>query len=91
MLGCLLFAGMAAADNKTPAANSKTSEKAAVIAPSAEDISGKFVKEQFQYGIYCMDKLKDVEQGFKYIELAAKQNYREAWLYLSRYYFNRLK
>lgn len=89
MLGCLLFAGMAAADNKAPAGNSKTSEKAAVIAPSAEDVSGKFAKEQFQYGIYCMDKLKDVEQGFKYIELAAKQNYREAWLYLSRYYFSR--
>ena len=59
-----------------------------MAAPSDKEFGG-FAEAQFLYGVYCKEKLKDDKTAYKYLELAAKQYHRYAWLYLGKCYFDR--
>ena len=54
-----------------------------------EPESGGNAEAQFLFGVYCMEKLQDEEKAYRYLELAAVQNYRDAWMYLGKCYFQR--
>ena len=51
-----------------------------------DDTSGKYAATQYEYGVFCKEKLKDDAKAYHYLELAAKQNYRDAWVYLGSCY-----
>ena len=76
-----IYAGDLSGENK----NVPTKEMAA---PSDKEFGG-FAEAQFLYGVYCKEKLKDDKTAYKYLELAAKQNHRNAWIYLGKCYFDR--
>lgn len=59
------------------------------MTPPPTDESGGSAKAQFLYGVFCKEKLKDDQEAYKYLELAAKKNHRGAWLYLGNCYMNR--
>ena len=67
-------------------AGGKTAAKEEMTPPPVEE-SAKFAPSQFQYGVYCRETLKDDKKAYQYLELAAKQNYRPAWIYLADCYF----
>ena len=69
-------------------AGGKTAAKEEMTPPPVEE-SAKFAPSQFQYGVYCRETLKDDKKAYQYLELAAKQNYRPAWIYLADCYFAR--
>lgn len=85
-LQVFILAGAVYANN--PPANN-VSAAAKKIAPPPTEISEKFVEAQFKYGVYCRETLKDDKQSYFFLELAAEQNYRPAWLYLADCYFAR--
>ncbi|MBR2873880.1 MAG: sel1 repeat family protein, partial [Lentisphaeria bacterium] len=70
MLCCLFLAGIAAAKP---------------IQPPAKE-NPMLAEAQYKYGVYCKKTLKDEKKAFQYLELAAKQNYRQAWVYLAECY-----
>ena len=73
---------------KVPAGKKASAAEIEMAAPPEEE-SGKFAEAQFKYGVYCREKLKKGETAYYYLELAAKQNHREAWIYLAECYFAR--
>ena len=86
ILRVLLLAGTVCA-NELPGENKTVPEKE-MKAPS-DKVFGGFAEAQFQYGVYCKEKLKDDKKAYRYLELAAKQNHRNAWIYLGKCYFDR--
>ena len=86
ILRVLLLAGTVYA-NELPGENKTVPEKE-MKAPS-DKVFGGFAEAQFQYGVYCKEKLKDDKKAYRYLELAAKQNHRNAWIYLGKCYFDR--
>ncbi len=86
ILQVLLLAGtICAGDLPTESKPAQANEKT----PPPVEESAKFAQDQFQYGVYCRETLKDDKKAYQYLELAAKQNYREAWLYLADCYLAR--
>ena len=61
------------------------------IVPPSEEESPANAPAQFYYGVYCLEhpNLNRIEEGYKFLELAAKQNYRDAWIVLSDAYLKR--
>ncbi|MBR2509145.1 MAG: sel1 repeat family protein [Lentisphaeria bacterium] len=86
ILRVLLLAGAVYA-NELPGENKAVPEKE-MVAPSDKEFAG-FAEKQFLYGVYCKEKLKDDKIAYYYLELAAKQNHRNAWIYLGNCYFDR--
>ena len=56
-----------------------------------ETESAQLAPPQFKYGVYCREKLKDDAKAYRFLELAAKQNHRNAWIYLADCYFARFR
>ena len=86
ILRVLLLAGTVYA-NELPGENKAVPEKE-MTAPSDKEFAG-FAEAQFLYGVHCKEKLKDDKNAYRYLELAAKQNHRNAWIYLGKCYFDR--
>ena len=86
ILRVLLLAGTVYA-NELPGANKAVPDKE-MTAPSDKEFAG-FAEAQFLYGVHCKEKLKDDKTAYRYLELAAKQNHRNAWIYLGKCYFDR--
>ena len=86
ILRVLLLAGTVCA-NELEGENKTVPEKE-MTAPSDKEFAG-FAEAQFLYGVYCKEKLKDDKTAYRYLELAAKQNHRNAWIYLGNCYFDR--
>lgn len=86
VLSVLLLAGSVCANDL--AGEKRFVQPKAMTAPPAEE-SAKYADAQFKYGVYCKEKLNDDKNAYLYLELAAKQKHRGAWLYLGKCYFNR--
>lgn len=61
----------------------------AMTPPPAKE-SPELAGAQYRYGVYCKEKLKDDAKAYRYLELAAKQNFRPAWLFLADCYLARV-
>ena len=86
ILRVLLLAGTVYANELV--GENKTVPEKEMTAPSDKEFAG-FAEAQFLYGVYCKEKLKDDKTAYRYLELAAKQNHRNAWIYLGKCYFDR--
>lgn len=79
------------APEETPAKKTAKPRFNQKLEPPSEKESPANAPAQFFYGLHCIEnpKLNRVEEGYKFLELAAKQNYRDAWIVLAQRYLNR--